>query len=85
MPNRALRVSLRHRSLRASRARYYHKLISICSIDQAFAAEGTEVQVVWGDCGQRQINICAKVARFPYLDLPANQNYDMDSIPRFDV
>ena len=64
---------------------YYHKMISICSIDPAFATEGTEVQVVWGDCGQRQINIRAKVARFPYLDLPANQNYDMDSIPRFDA
>ena len=61
---------------------YYRKTISMACLDPSIQ-EGDEVEIVWGDCGHRQINIRAKVARFPYLDLTRNQDFDMESIPRY--
>lgn len=63
--------------------RYYKKVISLGFIDPEFAEEGTEVTIVWGMPGERQIPVRAKVARFPYLDLVDNRNYDIESIPHY--
>lgn len=62
---------------------YYKKCISLCTIDPEYLQEGTEVTILWGTSGTRQFKIRAKVARFPYLDLANNREYDIDSIPRF--
>lgn len=60
---------------------YYRKMLSLASIDPEFAAEGTEVKVVWGNPGQRQKVIRARVARFPYMDINRNEKVDVSAIP----
>jgi len=60
---------------------YYRETISICCIDPELAQVGTQVSLVWGDIGARQLEIRATVARFPYLDLPRNRDYDLTAIP----
>lgn len=62
---------------------YYKSTISQCVIDPEFCEIGTEVTVLWGRPGTRQIPIRAKVARYPYLDLAANRDFDIESIPRY--
>lgn len=62
---------------------HYRETISICCIDAELAEIGTEVALVWGDIGQRQIEIRAKVERFPYLDLVPNKDFDLESIPHY--
>lgn len=59
---------------------YYRTTISQCIIDRDFAEIGTDVIVQWGDYGHRIKNVRAKVARYPYLDLPRNEGYDVDSV-----
>lgn len=44
---------------------YYKNMISLCSIDKEYAANGTEVKIVWGEPGHPQKIIRAKVARLP--------------------
>lgn len=61
---------------------YYRKMISLCSIDTEYSAEGTEVTVLWGSPGTRQKEIRATVARWPYLNKNRNENMDVDAIPR---
>ena len=61
---------------------YYHRMISLCSIDVKYSAIGTEVIVLWGDPGTRQKEIRANVARFPYLNENRNQVVDLSEIPR---
>jgi len=60
---------------------YYRKMISHCSIDVENAEVGKQVEVHWGNFGQRIKQIRATVERFPYLDLPSNRDYDLSSIP----
>ena len=60
---------------------YYREMISQCTIDLEHAEVGSEVILHWGDHGQRIKEIRATVARFPYLDLPSNKNYDLEAIP----
>ena len=62
---------------------YYKSTISLCVIDPAYNEIGKEVTVLWGTEGTRQIPIRAKVARYPYLDLTGNKNYDLESIPHY--
>lgn len=62
---------------------FYRDVISLCSIDTAHSAMGTEVIVLWGDPGTRQKEIRAKVSRFPYLDDNRNQDVDVGKIPVF--
>jgi vanillate/3-O-methylgallate O-demethylase len=45
---------------------YFREMISLCTIDMAFAAIGTEVTVVWGNPGEPQKLIKATVAPAPY-------------------
>lgn len=60
---------------------YYRELISQAAIDLAHAEIGNEVVVHWGDHGSRIKEIRATVERFPYLDLPRNQDYDLVARP----
>jgi len=60
---------------------YYRRMISQCTIDIAHAETGTEVEVHWGNHGERIKRIRATVERFPYLDLPSNKDYDLASVP----
>jgi glycine cleavage system aminomethyltransferase T len=60
---------------------YYRKMISLGCIDTALVKEGSELTVLWGNPGTRQKQIRVRVARFPYLDLPRNENIDVNTIP----
>jgi len=60
---------------------YYREVISHCSIDRDQARIGNEVTLHWGDFGRRIKHVRATVARFPYLDLPMNQDYDLTTVP----
>jgi glycine cleavage system aminomethyltransferase T len=62
---------------------HYRETISMCCIDPEFSEIGTEVEIIYGDIGQRQLPIRAKVARYPYLDLPSNMTYDVETIPHY--
>lgn len=62
---------------------YYRKVISMAFIAPEYAELGKEVTVIWGDPDKLQIPIRAKVARFPYLDLPRNVDFSIDTIPRY--
>lgn len=60
---------------------YYREMISHCTIDIDQAKIGNEVVVHWGDFGKRIKDVRATVERFPYLDLPRNQDYDLSTVP----
>jgi glycine cleavage system aminomethyltransferase T len=61
----------------------YGTMISLAWIDREFAAEGTEVTVLWGDVGHPQFEIRATVARFPYYNGKyRNETFDTSEIPR---
>lgn len=62
---------------------YYRDVISLCCIDEEFAAEGTEVQIEWGEWDGRKKMVKAYVSRFPYLDLTSNKDYDLETIPHY--
>jgi glycine cleavage system aminomethyltransferase T len=65
-----------------ARCEHYHRMISQCSIDIAYAMIGQEVIVVWGEPGTRQKEIRATVARYPYLKEELNKNFDVSKIPQ---
>ncbi|MDR1638182.1 MAG: aminomethyl transferase family protein [Clostridiales bacterium] len=60
---------------------YYRQMISQCIIDIDQSQIGNNVIVQWGDFGKRIKDVHAKVARFPYLDLPRNEAYDISTVP----
>ncbi len=62
---------------------HYNSMISLGFIDPAYAKGGTELTLIWGTPGTRQMNIRVKVARFPYNgDFVRNENKDVEEIPR---
>jgi len=60
---------------------YYRQMLSHSTIDLDQAEIGNEVTIHWGDYGGRIKHIRATVERFPYLDLPSNKDFDLDSVP----
>lgn len=60
-------------------SQYYKTMISLGIIETEQALIGNEVEVLWGDPGTPQKRIRAKVARYPYLDLPFNRDIDVRS------
>ncbi len=61
----------------------YNSMISLAFINPAYAKEGTEVTVLWGTPGTRQMKIRAKVVRFPYnADFIRNGDKDVNEIPK---
>jgi len=61
---------------------YYRELLSQATVDLEEAEIGNTVIVHWGDHGHRIKQIRATVERFPYLDLPRNEDYDVDTAKR---
>jgi vanillate/3-O-methylgallate O-demethylase len=45
---------------------FFRQMLSLCTLDIASAEIGTEVTVIWGTPGQRQMTIRARVERAPY-------------------
>lgn len=62
---------------------HYNRMISLAFIDPKYAVEGKELILVWGTPGKPQKEIRVKVARFPYLDLPRNEDRDVSAIPHY--
>lgn len=60
---------------------YYQQMLSLCQIDREASELGTEVTVIHGEPDARQKAIRATVARYPYLDLERNYEYDVSQIP----
>jgi len=61
----------------------YNSMISLAFISPAYAAEGTELTILWGTPGTRQMQIRAKVTRFPYnADFIRNSDKDVNDIKR---
>lgn len=61
----------------------YNSMISLGFINPQYAIEGTELEVLWGTPGTRQMKIRAKVASYPYnKDYIRNQDKDVETIPR---
>lgn len=60
---------------------YYREMLSQSIIDVEHAIIGQEVVIHWGDFGKKIKPIRATVERFPYLDLPSNKEYSLDSVP----
>jgi glycine cleavage system aminomethyltransferase T len=63
-------------------AAYFQRMISICSLDTAYAEPGVEVIILWGDPGTRQKNIRAKVTRYPYNNVLRNESTDAAVLPK---
>ena len=62
----------------------YNSMISIGFIDPKYALEGTELSVLWGTPGTRQMKIRAVVKKLPYNnDYIRNENKDVEEIPHF--
>lgn len=63
---------------------YYHRrMVSIADVKPEFAAEGTELNVLYGTPGRPQTEIRATVARFPYYNGEwRNETFDVERIPR---
>ena len=60
----------------------YGSMISLAFIDPAAIEEGNEVTVLWGTPGNKQFEIRAKVARYPYNgDFVRNEDRDVEDIP----
>lgn len=61
---------------------YERRMVSLACIDDAYAAEDTEVSVLWGSPGRPQKKIRAKVARYPYYGGEyRNETFDVEKIP----
>ena len=57
------------------------EMISICTIDETYAEEGREVEVLWGNPGTHQMRVRANVTLFPYIKKGRNNDYDVEQIP----
>ncbi|MPT49005.1 MAG: aminomethyl transferase family protein [Sphingobium sp.] len=66
-----------------SRCYSYHfrEMLSLCVIDPALAAPGTQVDIVWGASGGPQKIIRATVAPAPYK--PDNRKIDVHALPSY--
>ena len=63
---------------------YEKRMLSLAFIDEAFAAEGTELVVVYGEPNYDTVEIRAKVAPFPYYQETRNETFDTELIPHPD-
>ena len=60
---------------------YFRQMISLCTIDVRFSKPGTEVAVIWGNPGEPQKEIRAKVAPAPYKK--DNRRIDVKTLPSY--
>ncbi len=62
----------------------YNSMISIGFINPKYAVEGTELCILWGTPGTRQMKIRALVKSLPYnRDYIRNENKNVEDIPSF--
>ena len=61
---------------------YFHRMISICSIDPDYAELGMPVEIIWGDPGKPQKKVRATVGRFPYNNILRNESTDVSTLPK---
>lgn len=59
---------------------WYHTVISESVVDIELAEEGTELFIDWGDFGGKIKRVRATVTRYPYIDTPSNQGYDLSTV-----
>ena len=63
-------------------AYFERRFVAVAWIDTAYAAEGTEIAVLWGNPDRRQKEIWATVARFPHHNGEfRNETFDTAAIP----
>ncbi len=63
---------------------YYNSMISLGFIESKYAKEGTELTLIWGTPGNKQMPIRVKVARYPYnKEFTRNQDVDVEKIPHY--
>lgn len=61
---------------------YYKRMLSLAFIKKEYAVEGTEVTVLWGTPGKKQMEIRAKIAKFPYnAEFGRNESIDVNAAP----
>ena len=61
---------------------YFRAMLSMGSIDREYQELDTEVYILWGEPGAKQMKIRAKVAPFPYNQHILNTNFDVNTIPK---
>jgi len=59
-----------------------YEMMSLAVIDQDYAIEGKEVEVLWGRPGTKQMRIKANVMLVPYIKEGRNDSFDVELIPR---
>lgn len=59
---------------------YFRRMISDCCLDTEYTELGTEVYILWGNPGQRQMKIRAKVARYPYNNVLRSSEVDVSKL-----
>ena len=60
---------------------HYREMLSLARIEPEYSKIGTDVVVLWGDPGTRQMKIRAKVGRYPYNIDGRNESIDISKIP----
>ena len=59
-----------------------NRMLSLAFVDSGYAAEGTEVSVLWGTAGRPQTTVCATVIPMPaYQGEFRNERFDTSAIP----
>lgn len=60
---------------------YYRKMISLGLLEKDAIEMGKTVTILWGSNGERQKEIKATIARYPYNDENRNEGLDVANIP----
>lgn len=68
-------------SIGRTQSHYHQVMLSMGSLDRDYRGLGTEVYVLWGEPGTRQMKIRAKVSAFPYNQHLANKVFDVETVP----
>lgn len=58
-----------------------YEMHSLCCIDQDYAVEGKEVEILWGRPGTYQMRIRAMVTLEKYVTVMRNDSFDVENIP----
>lgn len=61
---------------------YSRDMFSVGCIKTEYAKEGTNLFVLWGNPGERQVKIRVTVGKWPHLDMASNKEFTIDNIPR---
>ena len=65
---------------------YSNNFMSLGFVAPESAEEGKELRVIWGNHGEKQMEIRATVAKFPYYDGEyRNEKFDVEQIPHIQL